>query len=710
MPQFELGDTATGWRDNNLALSSAIDAQSTAISILQTNTVSLAGSISTQAGQITSLQSNGAGYSTAIGALQTLTSQQGSNITTQAASIVSLQSQINDGGADNLIYNPSFESGTATVVAEGWQAAGTYTSAVVVSGYSYDGNQGKSQRINATGLTTTVYSDLKSASGSEAQITAGKTYSLSAYFIATVGLFQPRMYIQFRDSSGTVTSTPSVVGAVSTGSWTRLTVTGVAPAGTVDAVIYLRTFGATASPSAAGAIVWDMVQLELGSVTGFRDNIRASTSAISGLQTSVTTLGANVTATATSLTTLTASLSDTGGQNLFYNPSFSGSGTIADGWNGTVSSGGSLTNTLQASSRTAGSMMQKQAVSGLSASIYSNLYISSTTNFAPVVYGQTYTMSVWVIATAGLTIRPYIFWHDASGTGINNNGVSVTATGSWQQITVTALNANNTQVYARPQLRVYSGTATAGSVYWDSIQFEQGSYATAWRDNPSASISSLQTVTASQTGDISSLSARASLTVSAGGAVTGFSITSNSSAGSTFAIQADKFILTSGTKAVSPFTVDTVNNKVVATNLVVDTLQIKDGALTNYNYQTSTAATSISATSEYTLASFSITTSGGFVDLIGSCAGKFTSTNYLEWGAYDMIIYRGTTAIFTLARAFSLSGNAFLAYGGGCTGAVIDTPSAGTYTYYLKLKMGTYAGSYAATINTATLRGVEFKR
>jgi hypothetical protein len=650
-------------------------------------------------GLTTTAQSN------AITALQTLTTAQGSNISTQADSITSLQSQINDSGADNLVYNPSFESGTATVAAEGWSVAGTYTSAAVQNLISYDGNQGKSQRINTTGLTTSIYADLKTATGVEAQVTAGKSYTLSAYVNATASIFQHRMYVQFRNSAGTVLTTINS-GLITSGGWQRLSVSGVAPSGSVDAVIYLRTFGATTTASTAGTIYWDMVQLELGSLTGFRDNIRASTSAISGLQTSVTALGSNVTATATSLTSLTASIGDTGGQNLFYNPSFSGSGTVADGWTSAIVTGGTITNTLPASDRTIGANMQRQVVSGLSSTIYSNLYTASATNFAPVVAGQAYTLSVWVKATAGLSIRPYIFWNDASSANLGNNGTTVTATGAWQQIILTA-PAIAGAFNARPQLRVYSGTATAGSVYWDCIQLEQGIYATAWRDNPTASITSLQTVTASTQSDVTTLTARASLTVSTGGAVTGFSISSNSAAGSTFAIQADKFILTSGTKSVSPFSVDTVNNVVTCTNLVVDTLQIKSGAITNYGFIQNSVSYSIDTASEVTFASVTITTTGGWVDLIGTIVGYSALSSGYTY--YDMTLYRGSTALITIPRSLCM-----FTYPGipsqGASGVYVDAPAAGTYTYSWRGTVSAYSSGRATNITYRSLRAVEFKR
>jgi uncharacterized coiled-coil protein SlyX len=529
--QLEKGTSANGWHDNILATS-------TAVSDLQTLTTSQGGLISASSNAITALTSNiaalnaaNAVQSTAISALQTLTTTQGSSLSTQAASITSLQSQINDSGGDNLVYNPSFESGTATVAAEGWSVAGTYTSAVVQNLISYDGNQGKSQRLNVTGLTTSVYADVKTATGVEAQVTAGKAYTLSAYVNATNNIFQHRMYIQFRDSGGSVLSTPTSALFTSTGTWTRLTLAGTAPAGAVDAVVYLRTFGATTTASVAGNIFWDMVQLEVGSATAFRDNIRASTLAISGLQTSVTQTNGTVTATATSLSTL------------------------------------------------------------------------STT-----VGGHT------------------------------------------------------------------------------------------------ASISSLNTTT-------NGLSARASLTVSAGGAVTGFSLTSNAAAGSTFAIQADKFILTSGTKSVSPFSVDVTNSVVTCTNLIVDTLQIKKGATSQYGYfQDATAYVVTGSTSvETTFASVTITSTGGFIDIMGTLSGRYNNTSVGSGAVvYEFRLYRGSTLLCAVPGVY------FGAQSGapsqGASGVFVDEPAAGTYTYSMRGIVTSSITSTSTYVTYRSLRVIEFKR
>lgn len=112
--QLEAGSTATGWSNNNRALSDKQDATSTALSNLTTTVTNQGGSITSQAGQITSLQST-------VGSLQTskadasavtnlgtrVTTVEGA-VTTQSNQITALQAQISGVGAFTAAQNFEF--------------------------------------------------------------------------------------------------------------------------------------------------------------------------------------------------------------------------------------------------------------------------------------------------------------------------------------------------------------------------------------------------------------------------------------------------------------------------------------------------------------------------------------------------------------------------------------------------------------------------
>ncbi|MFT4076840.1 MAG: hypothetical protein QM647_15045 [Asticcacaulis sp.] len=534
------------------ALQGTVSGNSTAITALQTTVTNQGTSITANSNAITSLTSTVAGKAdaSAVTALTTRVTAAENSITSLSSSVTNLSSSLADSGSQNLAYNPSFDVGSGTV-ADGWASSATGLTATftISSGTSYDSNAGKSQYITSTGFTTTAYADIRSGAAYYPAVTAGVTYTWSAYVLATATV-QHRLYIQFRNSSGTVLSTPTSALTAATGDWLRMSISGTAPSGAVEAILYLRTYGLTTT-AATASVYWDRAQFEQGSsATGWRDNKladaaaltalttrvttaegtlttlstsvtsltstvagKADTSALTALTTRVTAAENSITSLSTSVTSLQSNLASSGGQNLLYNPGFdTGSSPTATGWSAQTSSGVTQTTTLISSvTYDPGGLAQRLSGTGLSDSLYMGLYVPSSTYWPTVVAGKTYTYSIYAAAGGGLRGQIIIQWLQSDGSTVISTVslAQTTVTAAWMRLTLT-VTAPTDAVYARCYARYYgSSSVSSGVGYFDCAQFEEGSVATAWRDNPkvnAAAITALTTRVTTAEGTITSLS------------------------------------------------------------------------------------------------------------------------------------------------------------------------------------------------------------
>jgi len=112
--------------------------------------------------------------------------------------------------------------------------------------------------------------------------------------------------------------------------------------------------------------------------------------------------------------------------------------------------------------------------------------------------------------------------------------------------------------------------------------------------------------------------------------------------------------------------------------LITGSLPAQYGATSNYA-QSNTGSITVSsgATTPYTVVSVSITTTGNPVFV--SCTGDANPATGGGWCVVQL--YRGSTAIGKKVQAESSGNNENVPYGITC----IDNPSAGTYTYSLKV-------------------------
>ena len=280
--QLELGSVASGWRDNGQV--SATD-------------------IATQAAATTALTGR--------------VSQTETGLTSVSGQLTTLNNSIGNLGGQNLVYNSSFEkAGPVSGVADGWFydfAGGTRAYSLPKSGLD---PAGVAQRVDSTGLSTTVWQRLTQEFVKRTLVAAGTVLTGSVYVRATAGL-QIKIQVNGTTDSGSITEQLQTALVPATGGWQRLVVsftTGSSTTGLQAAVVFYGSASVT-----AGFVEVDNYQLEAGSVaTGWRDNGQvaasdqsATSAAVSGLQSTVTQQGATLTSVANRTTTLENAVNST---------------------------------------------------------------------------------------------------------------------------------------------------------------------------------------------------------------------------------------------------------------------------------------------------------------------------------------------------------------------------------------------------------------
>lgn len=247
---------------------------------------------------------------------------------------------------------------------------------------------------------------------------------------------------------------------------------------------------------------------------------KANASTVQALSNTVNQQGQDLTAAGAQLTNISASLSDAGSENLIYNPSFEKPGTaagVADGW-GYTAAGGTRNPSQPASTLAPGGVTQRIDLTGLSSSVWFRLRTATDKN-VKVASGSTYTLSVYVRATAGLDVKAQINGLTSAGAASGTWQTNLSgATGEWRRLSVTFTPADTTvEVYLA--VVVYGTASTsAGFIEVDNAQFERGTIPTGWRDNNSvtdaaqsataAAVDSLTATVSQQAGALSSVSGR----------------------------------------------------------------------------------------------------------------------------------------------------------------------------------------------------------
>lgn len=293
----------------------------TSVNTLSGRVTEAEGKITTQGQAITGVQTSLAGKAdvTTVTALTNTVTQQGNDIVANGQAITNVTASLGDTGGENLLFNPSFDvmDSSSTTMAAGWSVAGTGITPTISVVPSTLDPKGQAQRIVVGGtLSPTVYVDTTPKAANYPSAGAGQFYTFSIYWKSTAGL-GAKLYIQSRDTSGTLLRTDESVGFVATGAWQRISYTTptALPANTTEVRLIARL---TSSSATSGNCEWDRAQLQVGKLaTGWQDSnatlaadVKANASATTALTGTVTQQGNNITALGSQVTAVKAQVDD----------------------------------------------------------------------------------------------------------------------------------------------------------------------------------------------------------------------------------------------------------------------------------------------------------------------------------------------------------------------------------------------------------------
>ena len=217
-----------------------------------------------------------------------------SGVTSVSGQLTELNNSIGDVGAENLVFNPSFERvdpGTPGM-ADGWWYDGTGSTTRVPSLVPSSLASGTAQRLDVTGLTSTTWARFYVKSQFRFKPVPGKTYTASVYMRGTAGLrILPQVY--GTNEAGAGTESWAAARTDATDSWVRLTVTFTP--GTATTKIYAAVVVYGGGSANSGFIEADRYQIEEGvRATGWRDNGQVNSFESSALSSAVTGLSSTV--------------------------------------------------------------------------------------------------------------------------------------------------------------------------------------------------------------------------------------------------------------------------------------------------------------------------------------------------------------------------------------------------------------------------------
>ncbi|MBF8694895.1 TipJ family phage tail tip protein, partial [Pseudomonas fulva] len=241
-----------------------------------------------------------------------------SGLNSVSGQLTQLDNSIGDVGAENLVFNPSFERvdpGTPGM-ADGWWYDGTGSTTRVPSLVPSSLASGTAQRLDVTGLTSTTWARFYVKSQFRFKPVPGKTYTASVYMRGTPGLrILPQVY--GTNEAGAGTQSWAAARTDATDDWVRLTVTFTPGAATTKIYAAVVVYGGGSANS--GFIEADRYQIEEGArATGWRDNGQvtsfessALSSAITGLTSEVTQQGRNLASVSSKTTNLENAVNST---------------------------------------------------------------------------------------------------------------------------------------------------------------------------------------------------------------------------------------------------------------------------------------------------------------------------------------------------------------------------------------------------------------
>lgn len=244
----------------------------------------------------------------AVTALDTRVTAAEGSLTSQSGQITSLQNNLAAAGGTNLIYNSSYEQLASNGSIDGWALGGAGT-ATVSRVASWLAAKEFAARVDAPGLTAGQYKDFSPSATLYPVVDAAGSYMLSVFVRAGAGV-KVRIYGQSLDAAGATLQTFTGAQLIP-GEGMRATLQmGPMHASTTTLRVILRVHDLS---GATVWVEWDRVQVEAGMVaTAWRDNSQArdaaTSSALSGLTSRVSTAEGNITSTSGQVTSLSNSV------------------------------------------------------------------------------------------------------------------------------------------------------------------------------------------------------------------------------------------------------------------------------------------------------------------------------------------------------------------------------------------------------------------
>lgn len=285
--QLEISPVMSGWKDNGKVNASDINASAVATSALS--------------GRVTQTET-------------TLTSVSGQ--------LVTLNNSLGSAGGDNLLGNSSFELPSPIDAARPQYWRGDMGDGALPVFAWVDSplpSSTKAIRVSKPSLIANGYIGPTFApeDGPRPKVVPGTSYTLSAYVRLSGSGARFAMYMVFVNEAGTVVTAPQLAETAVGTSFTRLSMTAVAPVGATRLQVYpgrlLNRSGAAATD------MWmelDNVQLQEGtvptayspSVQGVETQLSATSNAVSSLQSTVTQQGQSLTSNSADIVSLKNSI------------------------------------------------------------------------------------------------------------------------------------------------------------------------------------------------------------------------------------------------------------------------------------------------------------------------------------------------------------------------------------------------------------------
>ncbi len=487
----------------------ATTALTSRVTTAEGNITSTSGALTTLTNRVTAAEGVNTSQATAISGLQSSVTSINGTLTSQGNSITSLSNSLDalQGAGDNLLKASNVELVRA---AESYQMGGYTTTETLILGETYT--------LVACITHTPASGDVTSSVG--AWVNGLKTINQNLVRNGSKVIATATFVFDDATAAGTLVNFYYYPSTIKTGAatvhWACLYQGAVVPpkawqpsmAELGQALQTKADASALSSLQSTVSQQGDTITSQGSSLAALKNTVenpttglgsKASSSALTALDSKVTGIDGRLTSETSRIDSLQVSVSEAGGQNLLYNPSFdigaaTGIAGMADGYSRGGSAGVVATPSLPASWLDPLGKAQRYDCTGLTASLYADLFTAN--NLKPaVVEGQRAALSVYVRASAGLTVRVYLQAKADQTIGASlatYTGTLVTPGESGARLTLLtpALPAGTTALHVI--FRFY-GTATvsAGWVEWDRAQLELGTTVTAWRDNGVAGLSAV---------------------------------------------------------------------------------------------------------------------------------------------------------------------------------------------------------------------------